>query len=540
MILRTHLLSIVLFVHQLSFGAGSIDQPCNYHESVNITGGKRLSDGSITFEGVNYPLKYIGTWDIKYINLTLPVDAEPHFRGCICKIKTCIRMCCEGSKAFSNDTCKEPTLPVNRYINVTYGPGNITTVEPSKAFGIIHGVVCSDGYYLSPKMYDFDKWIMQKDGRIYIEESQVYRSKDQYCLSPSEESDTTMALNPFLCFENSDTSRSIIYSVALFISVPFIILTFIVYAALPELRNLHGKTLCCYLFALALGYSTLGAIHLQEADMSPTDCFFLGSVTYYLIMASFLWLNVISFDLWWNFRVVSARGHKNERRRFIIYSVYSWGLALVFFIMVQIFQHSNMPSTMKPGFGVDGACFLNVETWMQLIYFYGQILLTISFNTTVFILTLCKIRKVNKEMNQMISRGESRSSLNREKAKIMLYLRLFIIMGVSWSLEFISWLAGQKYEPLFYITDVCNAIQGLLIFMLFVMRKRVLKLAVNKYYSMRGITRKESASMTQTSKSSVIPMNSIHCNDQENGKESKKGEDPLMSTISEGESQEHS
>lgn len=53
-------------------------------------------------------------------------------------------------------------------------------------------------------------------------------------------------------------------------------------------------------------------------------------------------------------------------------------------------------------------------------------------------------------------------------------------MGVSWSLEFISWLAGQKYEPLFYITDVCNAIQGLLIFMLFVMRKRVLKLAVNK------------------------------------------------------------
>jgi len=40
-------------------------------------------------------------------------------------------------------------------------------------------------------------------------------------------------------------------------SIPFMLLTIIVYLLIPELRNQHGKSLVCYLIGLCIGYSML-------------------------------------------------------------------------------------------------------------------------------------------------------------------------------------------------------------------------------------------------------------------------------------------
>lgn len=57
-------------------------------------------------------------------------------------------------------------------------------------------------------------------------------------------------------------------------------------------------------------------------------------------------------------------------------------------------------------------------------------------------------------------------------------VKLFIVMGLSWIGEIISSMfenyAPFKYQnQVFYPTDICNCIQGLLIFMLFVVKHRV-------------------------------------------------------------------
>lgn len=88
-------------------------------------------------------------------------------------------------------------------------------------------------------------------------------------------------------------------------SVPFLVATFLVYAILPELRNVHGKSLMCYLFGLAVGYSVLSGIQLNGNEfVEPTLCRVLGYIIYMSFMSAFFWLSVISFDLWWNFRYV--------------------------------------------------------------------------------------------------------------------------------------------------------------------------------------------------------------------------------------------
>lgn len=90
------------------------------------------------------------------------------------------------------------------------------------------------------------------------------------------------------------------------LSVPFLIATFLVYAILPELRNVHGKSLMCYLAGLSVGYMLLGYMQLYGSIFSPW-CRLQGYLMYFSFMVSFFWLNVISFDLWWNFRYVCVR-----------------------------------------------------------------------------------------------------------------------------------------------------------------------------------------------------------------------------------------
>lgn len=61
-----------------------------------------------------------------------------------------------------------------------------------------------------------------------------------------------------------------------------------------------------------------------------------------------------------------------------------------------------------------------------------------------------------------------------------LYLRLFIVMGVSWSMEIVSFLISAQ-SNVFLLTDICNTIQGVLIFVLFVLKRRVLRLIKKRF-----------------------------------------------------------
>lgn len=85
------------------------------------------------------------------------------------------------------------------------------------------------------------------------------------------------------------------------LSVPFLLLTLLVYAVLPELRNVNGKSLMCYLASLAAAYALLAFLQLRPGTANWW-CRPFGYLMYFWFLAAFLWLNVISFELWWTFR----------------------------------------------------------------------------------------------------------------------------------------------------------------------------------------------------------------------------------------------
>lgn len=67
----------------------------------------------------------------------------------------------------------------------------------------------------------------------------------------------------------------------LLVSSLFLIATFVVYAILPEIRNIHGVTIMCHVGSLAVMYIGLAIIQLDE-HLPDKVCVGLGSSHFFL------------------------------------------------------------------------------------------------------------------------------------------------------------------------------------------------------------------------------------------------------------------
>lgn len=148
---------------------------------------------------------------------------------------------------------------------------------------------------------------------------------------------------------------------------------------------------------------------------------------------------------------------------------------------------------------------------LQKFYFTEQLILS-SMNLLFFVLTALKIRSLQMDMNKMMAQNESskhQSRLQSEKEKyvniyrmhyincifffqkiisllffwyssFVLFLRLVIVMGVVWIMESISFFVDIS-TIYFFIFDVWNCLQGVLIFVFMVCKRRVFRLIKKRF-----------------------------------------------------------
>ncbi|KAH8274990.1 hypothetical protein KR018_008390 [Drosophila ironensis] len=526
----------------LNFGAYVMAEPprkegihvaCKFHDTVNLTGHHRFPNGSYEYEGLIIPEHLVGNYDYIFKSLVDRVEVPQHVRGCVCQIKPCINICCPWGETYNtelgecvNDTSDHRVWP-KPVLNVTFDDNTTAAVNISQQFAVQSFRPCSKMFSLQPQINDFDGYLIYQNGSMFREDDSVTIDKNQYCLVPTyvNETDLAYSLNPANCDMNDEHSTvKIINSYAMLFSIPFMMLTIAVYLLIPELRNQHGKSLVCYLVGLSVGYTSLCIVQLKKRiDPDGIACKSFGYTAYFFFMSAYLWLNVISFDLWHNFRGTRGINRFQEKKRFLLYSLYSWGLAFVFLGFTWAAQEqTNWPAYLKPGIGDGTYCWLDMTNWSAMIYFYGPILVIVVANTTMFIMTAIKIHGVQREMARIIAGENSTKNLRTEKDnrfrparspfRFGLFLRLFLIMGVTWLSELISFFVGndKNWSKLFYISDLCNAMQGFLIFMLFVMKKKVKHLITNRCSSVReGSNQRQSQYSTKTTSSSVANL-SLH------------------------------
>ncbi|KAG5330659.1 MTH2 protein, partial [Acromyrmex charruanus] len=366
----------------------------------------------------------------------------------------------------------------------------------------------------------YDREFLFPNTYLFLTNGSLYNNHDGEHISPKSYCFAIMfrdTYDVFVC--DNRTTFPVFVSMCLLLSLPFLLLTFIIYSILPEFQNIHGYTLRAH----------VGSLFITYAIMCFAQVFGLGEVKYCVVLAyifnffflsSFFWLNVICFDIWWKFRDLRPfrpyRTKIKHKKKLIIYSIYAWGVTIILNVICAIMD--NIPllpeNLIRPE--ICEKRFWFGENEAKTLYFYVPISVTIISNIFFFIRTTLtilyqKIHIANLLRDcEIIRHDENKQWFN-------MYLKLFIVMGITWVLEIMSWVdIGADIVPQFiwYPADIVNALQGLTIFIIFVCRKKTLQTLLKQLnwkicdpFKIR--TRCIVVSNTSTRRSRTMPMQQI-------------------------------
>ncbi|XP_041979370.1 G-protein coupled receptor Mth2-like isoform X2 [Aricia agestis] len=463
-------------------------QLCDTKDSLDLTGMQSFRDGSIVKDGIRFPPQYIFTKEVGGENRTF---------GCVCEIKTCFRKCCPQGTVFSRkdkECIVVRDLLEEQGFNISFLNSYQRTVSlDSDDIALLFGLPCDGDVYIETL-----NWYLQEDGKLYIEiPSHIppweLRTPDKYCIdtvvSQDENGERTLKLDALTCFASEDREFYVVGPACMIISCVFILATVAVYAWLPELRNLHGRVLMAYLLCLLVGFSSLSTMQilLTVDNISSVCCIALTIIIYFSLLAAFFWLNVMSFDIWWTFS--GNRGMTTEkmsiRRKFSVYTIYAFSMPTILTILLISLEFSGLPPNPFLPLLRHQGCFLYGKS--RLLYLYLPMVILCVANMIFFILTAKKITEIKKETSVLKSK-ESATTVNqsKEKQRLLLYVKLFVIMGINWLLEVFSALYPDAVY-IWHITDAYNVLIGLNIFIIFVCKKKIFYLLKKRSLSNNSI-----------------------------------------------------
>ncbi|XP_047365178.1 uncharacterized protein LOC124955176 isoform X2 [Vespa velutina] len=183
----------------------------------------------------------------------------------------------------------------------------------------------------------------------------------------------------------------------------------------------------------------------------------------------------------------STRG-RGHRKRFLLYCAYAWGLACLITVLGIVVDHTDFfPKYLRPTIG-RASCWFTPGSNLhgELLFFIAPLTLQLLINIVFFVITSINCNKVKTEINRVITDPSDirNKRFQADRTKLIMNIKLFIVMGISWILEIVSYFLNnyakdlQWREEFFYASDTFNCLQGLLIFILFVLKSRV-------YYALR-------------------------------------------------------
>lgn len=267
--------------------------PCELGLSVLAEDGVVYPNGSLVHRHGVYPQGHYFT-----VNGTV--------RSCPCKMKPCIRKCCLEDEEFFVYRPNKKTRPrlmckklstVSAFVNFSlpvYKRASEAIQVPRDHFGIVFGEVCpGTKLWLDHSKRSHDKNFLMSNGSVLIfgaDSQQIFLDVTSYCL---ESVNTSRGIYTFICAPPSPLEvavKYVFYPIGMFLSMPFLLATFVVYAILPDLRNVHGKSLMCNIASLISAYVSLAAIQLNRNLLNHKGyvwCSLLGK-----FMETLIFLNV--------------------------------------------------------------------------------------------------------------------------------------------------------------------------------------------------------------------------------------------------------
>ncbi|XP_016994664.2 probable G-protein coupled receptor Mth-like 3 isoform X2 [Drosophila takahashii] len=457
---------------------------CDFYDTVDISSGQKFPNGSYLHDGLLIPANLVGEYSFRTLPDGSKEAVSSHVRGCVCKLKPCIRFCCSHYHKIDDSVCKEEMSQLEKdkhdpYVNVTLSNGTVARKHFKKDLIVQSDLPMPCG---EEKMHWIDHTLpgngftLFENGTFFRQWDEAFLDKREYCVQHFDFEANGIRMAPHFCHLDSEASP-LAQSIVMVISLICMVLTISVYLYVKKLQNLHGKCFMCYMVALFMGYLFLLLNLWNVWELPSIPCTTSGILGYFSVMAAFFWLSVISLHLWNTF---SGTSHSLNRylpeHRFLAYNGYAWGMALAMTCFT-ILADQVIEEDWAPRMGTN-QCWIYTGDNAALIYFFGPMILLIAFNITMFILTAIRIMKVKKEVRNFAQQERRNNKLSSDMRTYTFFLRLFIIMGLTWSLEIVSFLVRKNefWGSVFQVADYLNWSQGTIIFVLFILKPSTLKL----------------------------------------------------------------
>ncbi|XKL66788.1 hypothetical protein PGB90_010208 [Kerria lacca] len=253
------------------------------------------------------------------------------------------------------------------------------------------------------------------------------------------------------------------------ISIFCLILHLLCFLRIREMRNLTGKNLSCFCFTLLISF-----LCLEIGPILPRRFVVVTAIlSHFSLINCFVWLLIMSYDCWLSI----YRATKNFRSaggkhviKFLVYCSISL-LVPIIIVGVSLYYEFAPPSviscSIKPGYGKSGEYFITEST--ALIKFF------IIPATFIF---LCNIAFFTHTA-LMIYQSQRNTVNPNSRNDFQLYVRLALMMGLSWILGSLSSFTSDMIVELFY--NLFNMSQGIFIFFYFTFKKFFIKSITNRY-----------------------------------------------------------
>ncbi|XP_054085658.1 G-protein coupled receptor Mth2-like isoform X1 [Zeugodacus cucurbitae] len=466
-------LIVIALVTQIRKDFVTADIPnCAFQDTVSLVNIRPDSDGSYNFQSLRIPHNLTAVYRYEELSDGTRVSAPPHIRGCACKLKQCIQLCCLNNEMLDSTSKKCVNMNAAAYPRINTYMDNFTEnsmIDVFQDFVPQQRMPCEEFKILNSEL-DSDFNILFENGTIYHAMKEEYIPHRDFCLTPFWYNNS-LSLNPIECFQKIQPTTYM--NMALFTaSVPFLLATIWVYLYVPQLRCLHNSCLVCFLGTFALGSLILSSV--LWVNYSWGACQTMGILCYFFMISAFFWLNVTCFDLWMSIRGIRYELQPSSPRlRFVYYSIYVWSAATIFTVIAITIEHTNISDAWKPGFG-NGQCFIKSRDWSALLYFQGPSGLLNLFNVFFFIMSVINVYQIQEDSYELKKEAS-------HQYKVSTFLRLFLVMGVSWILEIFTYLFAKNNSFIIVIFNMMNASQGIILFIVLVLKRRVLILLKNRW-----------------------------------------------------------
>ena len=243
------------------------------------------------------------------------------------------------------------------------------------------------------------------------------------------------------------------------VSMSCLMITFLIYLVTPPLRNVPGLMLMNLIMALFLAQMTYLISSYRIFINHQHWCQFLGAIQHYFWLTAFAWMACITVDIYQCLSSIHVSHPDSHKQRYYKLVASCWLVPLIFPLITIFLQLSGSASV---GYGGHHTCwFINPRS---VLYFFAIPVLTIVLsNITMFLGCVYRIRQIS---NNACYVGRKEDG----KLRLIQCVKISSWIGTSWLFGILPNVVNRS--ELWYMFTICNALQGVQIFLAFGISKR--------------------------------------------------------------------